>query len=122
MDPVTLIVAALVAGAASGTTDTVSQAMKDGYAGLKKLLVSRFGDSQKALQTLDDHEDDPETYEKPLVKQLRESQADQDDQILKAAEAVLQAANEAGFATKYQVVVSGGKVGIVGDHGHVTVN
>lgn len=122
MDPVTLIVAALVAGAASGTTDTVSQAMKDGYVGLKNLLSTRFAGDERALQTLDDHEDDPETYEKPLVRHLRESRADQNEEILEAAGVVLKAADEAGVATKYQVVVSGGKVGIVGDHGNVTMN
>src|SRR5262245_28026509 len=40
MDPVTLIVAALAAGAASGVGDTASTAIKDGYYGLKRLVAA----------------------------------------------------------------------------------
>jgi hypothetical protein len=120
VDPVTLIVAAMVAGAASGATDTVSQAVKDGYAGLKNLLTGKFQGHPRALQTLADHEADPETDEKPLAKQLQETGADQDSQILAAAETVLKAANQTGVKTKYHITVTGGKIGIIGDHGHVT--
>ena len=42
MDPITLIVAALAAGAAAGLGDTASQAIKDAYAGLKGLIKRRF--------------------------------------------------------------------------------
>jgi hypothetical protein len=38
MDPVTLIVPALVAGAASAAQDTASNAVKDAYSGIKALL------------------------------------------------------------------------------------
>lgn len=122
MDPATIIVAALVAGAASGVTETSSQALKDGYAGLKRLLTGIFGGNSKALATLSEHETDPETYEKPLAKQLRDTGADRDDEILAAAETVLRAADEAGVETKYQIMITGGKVGIIGDHGTVTMN
>jgi hypothetical protein len=44
MDPVTLIVAALAAGASAGLTDAVSQAMKDVHAGLKSLVLRRVQD------------------------------------------------------------------------------
>lgn len=122
MDPVTLIIAAIAAGAASGATETVSQAVQDGYTGLKQLLTARFAGNPKAAQTLAEHEADPDTYEKPLAKQLQETGADQDKEILAAAEAVLKAADQAGVKTKYQIMVTGGKVGIIGDHGHVTMN
>jgi hypothetical protein len=122
MDPVTLILAAIAAGVASGATETVSQAVQDGYTGLKQLLTARFVGHPKAAQTLAEHEADPDTYEKPLAKQLQETRADQDGEILAAAEAVLKAADQAGVKTKYQIMVTGGKVGIIGDHGHVTMN
>jgi hypothetical protein len=38
MDPVTLIVSALVAGAATAAKDTTSNVVKDAYSGLKGLL------------------------------------------------------------------------------------
>ncbi|MDN4612324.1 hypothetical protein [Arthrobacter burdickii] len=122
MDPVTLIVAALVAGATSGVTDTVSQAVKDGYAGLKNVLAVKFAGNPKSEQALADYEADPDTYEKPLAKQLKETGADQDTEVLAAAEAVLKAAEQAGVKTKYHITVTGGKVGIIGDHGTVTFN
>lgn len=121
MDPVTVIVAALLAGSASGVTDTASQALKDGYAGLKKLLRGKFAGNTKALETLSDYEADPETYEKPLTKQLQETGAEQDSEILVLAEDILKAADETGVKTKFNVKVTGGKIGIIGDHGNVTM-
>ena len=38
MDPITLIVTALAAGAATGITDATSSAVKDAYTGLKALV------------------------------------------------------------------------------------
>ena len=43
MDPITLIVTALAAGAALGAQDTVSAMVKDAYAGLKVLVRKRLG-------------------------------------------------------------------------------
>ena len=39
MDPITLIVTALAAGAASGAAEAASAAVKDAYAGLKALVA-----------------------------------------------------------------------------------
>lgn len=57
-----------------------------------------------------------------MAKQLQETGADRDVEILAAAEALLKAADQVGVRTKYQVRVTGGKVGIIGDHGTATVN
>ena len=122
MDPVTLILAALAAGISSGAGDTAKEVVKDGYAGLKALLKKKFAGHPRAEQALEEHEADPDTNEKPLAKQLKETGADQDAEIRAAAEALLQDADQAGVKTKYQVTVSGGKVGIIGDHGTVTMN
>jgi hypothetical protein len=43
MDPITLIVTALVAGAALGVQDTASEMVKDAYASLKALVRRRLG-------------------------------------------------------------------------------
>ena len=42
MDPITLIVTALAAGAALGVKDAASSAVKDAYAGLKALVSKRL--------------------------------------------------------------------------------
>lgn len=122
MDPVLLIVAAMAAGATAGVTDTVSLAFKDGYAALKELVTAKFAGSPRAVQTLADYEADPDVYEKPLAKQLQETGADQDSDIRAAAEMVLITADQTGVKTKYQIMVTGGKVGIIGDHGNVTMS
>jgi hypothetical protein len=89
MDPVSLIEAALVAGAAAGAKDTTSQSVKDAYIGLKTLLSHLFAEKPHAQVILDEHETDPETYEKPLKKLLTEAHADQDADLLAAAERVM---------------------------------
>jgi hypothetical protein len=43
MDPITLIVTALVAGAALGIQDTASAMVKDAYVNLKTLVKKRLG-------------------------------------------------------------------------------
>ncbi len=121
MDPVTLILAALTAGVASGAGQTATAAVKDGYEALKGLLRKRFAGNAKAEEALADHEGDPDTYVKPLAKQLSDTGADQDAEIVAAAEAVVKTAHEMGVKTKYNVTVTGGKVGIIGDHGTVTM-
>lgn len=50
MDPVTVtIVSALAAGAAAGATDAATSAIKDAYAGLKRLIVDRYGKTSEAV-------------------------------------------------------------------------
>jgi hypothetical protein len=41
-DAVSVIVSAVSAGAVAGAKDTVAQAVKDAYAGLKKLITERY--------------------------------------------------------------------------------
>jgi len=55
MDPITLIVSSLVAGAAAKAKDVASQAISDAYNGLKGLIVRKLGNGG-ALQSV---EDDP---------------------------------------------------------------
>jgi hypothetical protein len=119
VDPITLIVAALAAGVSAGVGDSASQAVKDAYAGLKALIKKRFAGNAKAEETLADHETDPETYEKPLAKQLKVAGVQDDPEIVRAAEELLRKADKAGIKTKFNVQVVGGKVGIIGDYGHI---
>jgi len=57
MDPISLVLTAVAAAA----KDTVSQAVKDSYAGLKFLIVNHFKGDPQAKTTLDSYEKDPET-------------------------------------------------------------
>ena len=75
MDPITLIVTALVAGAALGAQDTVSAMVKDAYAGLKALVKKRLGGGPGAELVLARHEQAPETGQAPLMAELAEGRS-----------------------------------------------
>ena len=61
VDPITLIVTALVAGAALGAQDTMSVMVKDAYVGCKALVKKRLGGRPGAELVLAEHEQAPET-------------------------------------------------------------
>ena len=81
MEPISLIIAALVAGAAKAAGD----AAPDAYNGLKALIKRKFAGEPKTEMVLEEHEKDPETYEAPLKKKLAEAGADKDEEIIKKA-------------------------------------
>lgn len=113
MEPISLIISALVAGAAKAAGD----AAPDAYKGLKVLIKRKFAGEPKAEMVLEEHEQDPETYEAPLKKKLAEVGADQDEEIIKAAQKLLeQVQPEDSAMGKYKVEFQGEvKVAQVGD-------
>jgi hypothetical protein len=103
MDPLSVIVAALVAGAAAAAKDTAGAAIKDSYQGLKGLIQKQLAGCPAAAVVLEEHEKDPATYEAPLKKKLAEAAADQDAAILQAARTLL---DQAGAPTAPETVIS----------------
>jgi hypothetical protein len=121
VDPVSLIVAALVAGAAAGVGDAATSAIKDAYAGLKALIKKKFAGSPAADVALEQHEKAPEAWEPALRQQIAETGADQDEAILAAAEAVLKEVPSGTRVGNATVTVNDqGRVAVVG-HGDNTV-
>jgi RIP homotypic interaction motif len=117
MDPITLIVTALVAGAALGAQDTVSAMVKDAYAGLKALVKKRLGGGPDAELVLAKHEQAPETWQAPLKAELARTGADGDRDLIAAAQALLDLIGEAdGQTGKYTVDVRGAQGVQIGDH------
>ncbi|MCC5607198.1 hypothetical protein LC612_10455 [Nostoc sp. CHAB 5834] len=94
MDPISLIIAALGAGAIAAAKDTAGTAVKDAYQGLKTLIKKKFESEPKAQMVLEEHETDPETYNAPLKKKLAEAGADKDQEIIKLAENLLNQVKE----------------------------
>jgi len=86
VDPITLILTALVAGTAKAAGDAVP----DAYKGLKALIQKKIAGKPAAEMVLAEHEKDPETYAAPLKKNLVEAGVDQDTEILKAAQELLE--------------------------------
>jgi hypothetical protein len=118
MEPIAVLLSALsLAGTALAPVS--DQAVKDGYAALKELLVGRFGPRNPKLEpTLAEHATDPETYERPAKKLLQDVGADRDQEVLDRATALLQAAEGAqpGITGGLvgQLNAQGGKVNVIG--------
>jgi hypothetical protein len=116
MDPVSLLVAALVAGAGAGLTDAASSAVRDAYTGLRAVLGKRFAGKRAAEVVLAEHEQDPQAYEPLLRKYVTETGADGDAEALRLAQQVLMLVDPAGGnAGKYQVDASHAQGLQVGD-------
>ena len=107
VDPVTLIVAALAAGAAAGLKDTASSAVKDAYNGLKGLAQRRLGGRPGVELVLARHEQDPQVWDKPLAQELTAAGAGDDETLVAAAQALMQLVDAAGSAAgRYEVSAS----------------
>jgi len=99
MDPITMIVLALAAGAAAGLKPTAEQVIKDAYAGVKALIQSNY-----AKVNLKPLEDKPESEDerKSVGEGLAGTGAGEDQELLGKVKALLVAlekqAPEAGAA------------------------
>jgi hypothetical protein len=116
MDPITLIVTALAAGAALGVHDTASAVVKDAYASLRALVRRRLHGDPGAELMLVRHEQAPETWQVPLMAELTRAGADGDGDLIAAAKALLDLVGEAGGTGKYAVDVRGAQGVQIGDH------
>jgi hypothetical protein len=120
MDPVSIILAALTSGASAAAKDTASQAIKDTYAGLKKLVLKRFEKKPQAAMALEEYEKDEDTWKKPLQKALVEVEADKDEVIVRQSQQVLKLVSPRQAAQgKFNVQIGEGKGIIIGDYAQV---
>ena len=122
MEPVTLILAALAAGASSGAlgalTDEVRDAVKAAYANLRGLAKKRVAGRPDAELALERYPSAPKKWEAVLTDELTEAGADEDAELLAAAKALLELIDQAGAKSgKYNVTISNSKGVYVGDHG-----
>jgi RIP homotypic interaction motif len=117
MDPITLIVTALAAGATAGVTDSLSSGVKDAYAKLVALVRRRLANRPDAELVLAKHEKAPQVWQAPLEAELREAGADRDSDLLAAAQALMSLMDAAGSQRgKYTVDVRGAQGVQIGDH------
>ena len=85
MAPITLITVAL----AMGAIQEAGEVSSDAYKKLKALIQKKFLGKPSAEAILEEYEKDPATYDDLLKKNLVEVGAEQDEEILKAAQELL---------------------------------
>ena len=124
MDPVSAILAALVAGAVAASKETAGSAIKDAYEGLKSLIKKRFADKPLASAAVDAHATEPQAAEGILRPALKEAGADQDKELVAAAKSLLSIADTDGsIGRRYALHVTGNIQGLVqGDDAHVSMS
>jgi hypothetical protein len=92
MDPITVaIVAALAAGVTGGATRVAQQAIVDAYGALKDALKKKFGDRSEVVKSVESLEAKPDSNARKelLTEEVAAAKADQDSDILKAAQDLL---------------------------------
>ncbi|WP_344021795.1 hypothetical protein [Pseudonocardia kongjuensis] len=119
----TVIVAALTAGAVAGAQGTAATAVGELYSGLKALIASRFRGKPAAEAALRKFETDRETWKPVLEAELVRSRVDVDEQVVAAARRLMEVHDPSGAqAGKYRIDLRGAQGVLAGDHNvqHVT--
>ena len=88
---ITIVTAAVAAGATIATKDLAAQATKDGYAALRALIVRKFGERTDVADALEQVERKPDSKARQgvLMEELEAAGAGRDDQVVQQARALL---------------------------------
>jgi hypothetical protein len=121
MEPVSLIMSALAAGAVAGVQNTAGEAVKDAYRGLKAAVERIFRGRSSGQAALERHEENPDAWAGALEAELVEVDAGQHADLIRAAQQLLALVDEVGARSgKYQVDLRGGRGVQVGDGNTMT--
>jgi hypothetical protein len=116
MEPISLVLAALVAGVAKGAGQTAAGAVQDAYRSLRDLLSRRLAGKPAAADAVEQYTQDPQAWKDNLVIHLKQAGAGEDRVLIDAAERVMQLADPAGASSgKYAVNLAGAQGVQVGD-------
>lgn len=123
MDPINLILSALLTGAIAGAQHTASEAIKDAYQGLKILIQNKIKGKPEAELIFSKYEEKLETWEKPLRELLVEIEVDKDSEVIGAAKKMLTLIkSDKALSGKFNVQIKGNVQGFVqGDKTQVTM-
>ena len=113
MDPISLILSALVAGGAK----TAGNVCQDTYDGLKALIKRKFESQGKsdAVTILNKYEQKPEKTEALLEDELTEIEADKDQEIIQLAQKLMEQLKSESADNK--VTITAKNIGIVENKG-----
>jgi hypothetical protein len=124
MDSVMLILTALQVTSIASNLVVKNDIVKDAYVSLRDHIRQKFVGKPGAELALSEYEADPETWEAPLKKALMQVQADQDKQIMEAAQYIMKLIQprQASMGV-YNVQVSGNAQGYAqGDYQSILTN
>lgn len=111
MESITIIVTALAAGAVAASKDVATQAIKDAYTGLKALIARKFSGNSDVAIALEQVEKKPDSEGRKatLAEELTAAEADQDAELVKQAQALLNLLkkHEPNLAATYTATLTG---------------
>ena len=126
MDPITTaIVAALAAGVAASAKEVGQKVIVDAYDALKTTLKKRFGPDSDLAEAVETLEKKPESAgrQTTVQEEVAAAKAAGDPELQELAQALIEALKSTPEGEKavgkYQVDVSGGQVGVIGDDAKV---
>jgi hypothetical protein len=126
MDPITAaILASAAAGVVSGASEVGKQVVVDAYQALKAAIQRKYGAESKLAAAVEAVEDEPEfePNRQALAGRVKQTDADEDPELSSLAEELLVALEETKQGKqalrKYDIQVSGGQVGVIGDHAQI---
>jgi prophage DNA circulation protein len=126
MDPITTaIVAALAAGVAASAKEVGKKVVVDAYDALKTTLKKRFGPDSDLAEAVETLEKKPESAgrQTTVQEEVAAAKAAGDPELQELAQALIEALKSTPEGEKavgkYQVDVSGGQVGVIGDDAKV---
>ena len=113
MEPTSLIIAALVAGAAKAAGD----AAPDAYNGLKALIKRKFEGDPLGQGLVDAEPEKIKKGEELLKDSIKNAGVDQDEEVLEAAKEIMEKEDPEGASTgKYKVTIQNSRQFQVGDN------
>ncbi|NEN93897.1 MAG: hypothetical protein F6K48_35470 [Okeania sp. SIO3H1] len=112
MEPISLILTALVTGAGEATAGSLIQ---DNYQNLKALIKHKFADNSVANMILEEHEKNPKTFQEPLKEKLIEGGIDKDEEVIKKAKELLDKSKQEAAEAVKSTIITGDVKGVLGD-------
>lgn len=110
MDPATVVMTAMSAGAVQGVRESATSAVKDSYQALKHLLSSRFSGQREAELALREYAKDPQVWQASLRAAVVETGAANDEKVIEAAQRLMNLLDEIGARSgKYSIDLKGAK-------------
>lgn len=123
MEPIT-VVTVLTTGAGLIAKGVLGEAAKDAYKAVRDHLRNKFGVGMDTAVTALETAPDSEALQKLVMDQLAGAQAAHDETLLRLAEKLEKAikSNPQGqqALSKYNIQISGGQVGVIGDNAKIT--